>query len=808
MLLRFRSARARHLLVDASFVLMLAGAAALAACGGGTSGNGAGTLDGATDADDATTEAGDGATTDTEFELDGAPVDAAHVFDVQPSAMQILTVPAGSTSTTATLTATLDGLPVNAAWSVDRGDLGTITSTIGGVATFTAKGTTGGLVTVTAGLNGEKLQRKLFLKLTGAQDGVDATKPAQQAQVPGDVGALTAGGGVGGVGGEGLGPATDAATKTALGSPAGDGVAQGLKLLYPYDKTVWPRGMLAPLLMWDWVGGDADAIQVELTTSSGSFAWKGTFARPAILATTGGKFVRHPIPQDVWQMATDTAGGPTPSATPDTLSVAVTVARGGLAYGPVRQTWTVAPGRLSGTIYYNSYGTQLAKNYQGAVGGDKRFGGAVLSIRAGDTGPKLVAGSNSPPGTTAHDKCQTCHSVSANGARLIVQHGENYSTSSTYDLSPTGTTEHVMAAGGWFPGVSPDGSVALAPDGRLLILPDAAAAAPLPGLAAVAGNVGTPAFSPDGKLIAFNPMSGATSNPTQKLLVMAYDAAARSVSSPVTVSDDTGKPAQTRPGWPAFLPDGKSLVFHHQTVAGGDGNGEGALYTRSGAKAHLAWTGIDDATKVTPLDRLNGLDGSGASYLPKLAAPYVIACSADGQAVGGFDADHADDANLNYEPTVAPIAAGGYVWVVFTSRRMYGNEATLPPFCSDPRGVDLVSNITTKKLWVAAIDLGAAPGTDASHPAFYLPAQELLAGNSRGFWVLDPCRPDGNGCSSGDQCCNGFCEPDASGANLVCSNTPPDGHCSKLSEKCTTVADCCDPSNVCVNGFCSIKGPQ
>src|SRR6201999_1359630 len=94
-------------------------------------------------------------------------------------------------------------------------------------------------------------------------------------------------------------------------------------------------------------------------------------------------------------------------------------------------------------------------------------------------------------------------------------------------------------------------------------------------------------------------------------------------------------------------------------------------------------------------------------------------------------------------------ARGRYAWCVFRSRRMYGNEAFIPPYCSDPRGVDLVQNITTKKLWVAAIDLNGTPGNDVSHPAFYLPAQELLAGNSRAFWVLDPCRSDGASCESG-----------------------------------------------------------
>lgn len=75
--------------------------------------------------------------------------------------------------------------------------------------------------------------------------------------------------------------------------------------------------------------------------------------------------------------------------------------------------------------------------------------------------------------------------------------------------------------------------------------------------------------------------------------------------------------------------------------------------------------------------------------------------------------------------------------------------------------------VTSKKLWVAAIDINGYTDrklsasdlkrSDPSHPPFYLPAQELVAGNSRGFWVLDPCHENGQDCGSGDQCCEGFC---------------------------------------------------
>ena len=108
-----------------------------------------------------------------------------------------------------------------------------------------------------------------------------------------------------------------------------------------------------------------------------------------------------------------------------------------------------------------------------------------------------------------------------------------------------------------------------------------------------------------------------------------------------------------------------------------------------------------------------------------------------------------------------PIASGGYAWVVFTSRRMYGNVAQIGPWVSDPRHYPWQDQITDKKLWVAAVDLNGKPGTDPSHPAFYLPAQELHAGNARGYWTVEPCRGDGQGCMTGDQCCAGFCEAGA-----------------------------------------------
>jgi WD40-like Beta Propeller Repeat len=707
-------------------------------------------------------------------------------LDVTPTGLQTLLVTAGQTMPTQAYKATLNGKAINVGWGVDLGNVGTIPAGPSSSAVFAPTGSAGGLVTITAGLNGMTVQRQVMIKLSAQQNG---PTQGEQGQVPTMTSQLTSGGGVGGVGGEGLGPAvTDTPTITALGAPSGNGQAQGLTFLYPYDKTVWPRGLLAPLLMWTWSTGDADAIQIGLKTSNGSFSYTGTFGKPAILGATG-KFIRSPIPQDVWDEATNSAGG-----SASTLTVSLTVAKGGVAYGPISETWTIAPARLSGTIYYQSYGTQLALNATEAVGGNHLYGGAVLSIHVGDTGPKLTAGGNSAtPGTDDATQCRVCHSVAALGTRLVVSEGDNYSARSAYDLSPNGATEHVLTnEGPWFPGVYPDGSLMLTADGLLLPLPSDAT--PITTVGLPGGSLDMPAFSPDGTLVAFNPNLGG------QIDVMRFAAATATFSNQITVVSDTGS---VTPGWPAFFPDSKSIVFEQESAPSQiDGHGSNILWTREGAEGQLAWASVSGTASVTPLDQLNG-----KGYLPTGPTPTLSCIGDEGFEEGSSLAVHDDDVDKNYEPTVNPIASGGYAWVVFTSRRMYGTVANIPPYCSDPRGVDLIENTTPKKLWVAAVDLTQAPGTDSSHPAFYLPGQELLAGNSRGFWVLDPCQADGTSCMTGDQCCNGYCEADGDGGALVCSNMPPSSTCSMPGDKCKTSADCCDAGDVCLNGFCSQSTP-
>jgi len=158
----------------------------------------------------------------------------------------------------------------------------------------------------------------------------------------------------------------------------------------------------------------------------------------------------------------------------------------------------------------------------------------------------------------------------------------------------------------------------------------------------------------------------------------------------------------------------------------------------------------------------------------------------------------AEELHHHYYPTVAPVPAGGYFWVFFDSWRHYGNQGL------------------QRQLWGTAVDV-SADGTysaDPSHPAFYLTGQEPGTGNHRAFAALDPCMKDGDTCTSGTDCCGGFCyvtdgklEFEAAGS---CTSHPP--MCSKTNEKCTTSADCCPPEpgqqpNICIAGYCAMVQP-
>ena len=109
-------------------------------------------------------------------------------------------------------------------------------------------------------------------------------------------------------------------------------------------------------------------------------------------------------------------------------------------------------------------------------------------------------------------------------------------------------------------------------------------------------------------------------------------------------------PPSGKVAYSAFLPTSTALVFEQWTSTS-DILGDTEIFYGTPGKGFLEW--VDVASKTAhALDNLNGV-----GYLTT-------------------NSTHTDDAILNFGPTVNPVPSGGYAWVVFTSRRIYGNVAT------------------------------------------------------------------------------------------------------------------------------------
>ena len=501
------------------------------------------------------------------------------------------------------------------------------------------------------------------------------------------------------------------------------------KFLYPYDQTVFPRGILAP--------------EVHLT--QGSSAGSGFYLH--IVATdyeyegffnTSASTTQLQMSQTAWEALTNSASG-------TSVEVHVSKLYNAQKYGPIFRTWKLASGKLHGTVYYNTYDSPLA-------GGN----GAIMRVKGSSPTPEVLLGN-----------CVVCHSIAADGSTAAAASGGTFDLSGGQVNPPVVWSEFERAA---FAALFPKQGAVLVVNGA----PAPSWPPNTPGTNAMwaselrtkAGTLipdsgvegyyaQSPVFSHDGTKLAFTDRQPVSPYPSV-LAMLDYDELTQKFSNYQVLA--TPQPGRHL-SWPAFTPDGKYVVYQ-------DGVGED-LATWQGNTGKLF--AVNTQSKVvTYLGRLNGDD-----YVPAGAR----------------------DRNRNYEPTIAPIASGGYFWLMFTSRRTYGNKL-------------LGDEGSTKRLWVSAFSVNAADDTDGSHPPFYLAGQELTSGNSRGFWALDPCLADGVSCESGDECCNGFCNPTGDPPAFVCG--PPDGSCSDEFEGCTTAADCCaqSPALECIGGKCTALPPE
>jgi hypothetical protein len=137
--------------------------------------------------------------------------------------------------------------------------------------------------------------------------------------------------------------AVSSGNQGALSPPdGGAGADPSFAWEYPYDKTVFPRGLLPLTLQFAGTAFDA----AKLTITFPGMNYTGFYA-------PGASPNQIKLSAAAWTAITAAA-----QAT-SAVEVQVIKETGGLASGPIAETWTIAQGSIRGTIYYETYGSQL-----------------------------------------------------------------------------------------------------------------------------------------------------------------------------------------------------------------------------------------------------------------------------------------------------------------------------------------------------------------------------------------------------------------------------------------------------------------
>ena len=688
--------------------------------------------------------------------------------------------------TSLTFQATADGHPVSPMWSLDKGELGTI-----GVASgaFSTTGRFSGVAKVSATLGSLVANTTATIRLHVTQNGNSSF----------DAGTSEGGaglGGLGGVGGKGEGGPVGDDIKMRLqtgGAPPATETEFGW--LYPYDKTVWPRGILAPLLQWQTTH---KATSVYIHLKEDNYEFEGFYSGKAL--------VHHPINPSIWSSALTGNGG-------DPVHVELKISDGDKVYGPIKEDWLVASGVLKGTVYYNSYNTRLARAIPNAMSP-----AAALAIKPGASDPTLAL-----PGTETH--CVVCHTVSDDGSTLFAQ----LPPSPTSTIIPTArrTTSRRMAqSSGATPARRPTARPTTASSFGL----DCRRTARL-GSRARAGSItrkkdtaeirvsfgattGTPSMRrvstarsrkrsrrflarrQDGGFRLRRRHPGSRGRPgaharhhelrlRQRRCPHERSAELRHIHL-LRAETSVHEPDVTNGfvGWPGWLPDSSGIVFHN--VLSRPNAGSSPLSTWHDAKAQIWFADISGGPRPA-----QGRSSAGPQRHRSGGEQHF---AEDCRSRRRFR----NELRANDEPHPVRRLQLGRLYVA-TRLRERGQRRSVRQW----RRQGAHREEVVGRRHQSSPDTGPRP----SHPAFYLPGQELNAGNMRGFWAVEPCRADGVSCETGDECCNGFCRPDAT-SKLVCGGKPPG--CAQAYEKCSMTSDCCGAAMgyECINGFCVQPTPQ
>lgn len=500
-------------------------------------------------------------------------------------------------------------------------------------------------------------------------------------------------------------------------------------IVYPLEGAVLPQNAFPIDIQWE-NGLGSDFFKVTLSKPNANIV--------SVFKHTGSNFNNHwVVDEDAWRSIAQT--DPDDDAT---IEIERWVALNQNVYTspPVRIRFARAA--LSGSIYYWDISE-----------------GAIIRINDGSgVGEAFLP---TPPADSNGNRCVGCHSLSNNGQYMVGRLGTGDNIGAVFDVTtdltttPAPTVWPVDVNNGerwWASTWNPSDDRLLVtrtePTGGMdLIDPFTGAVVPVAQGSLPTSNVTQPAWAPDDSLVAYisNIDSWGGDMTTGDLTVLPVTGR-DSFGAPQTLVSGSipgAMPAGTSSSYPTWTPDSQYIAFAHGTGARSDRD-ESAIYMMQ-----------RDGSNVVRLDN----------------------------ACGGDRTD-------NFQPNFSAFDSGGYYWMMFLSRRDYGNAA------AGTQGAN------RQQLWVSAIRKDAAPGEDPSSVPYWLAGQRTQSMNISGFWAPRPCREDGESCSVGSECCGGSCARDPDGA-LVCSPPPPE-LCRELNETCSSTADCCveDPELVCSNNVC------
>lgn len=465
-------------------------------------------------------------------------------------------------------------------------------------------------------------------------------------------------------------------------------------LLYPYDATVFPLGLSAPLVMWS---APKTNETYKVHYEENGYVYDGYFIVPAP--------AQWRVDQSIWDHLTASNLG-------DPLKISLARFDGTNAYQSAHEAWSIAPASLRGAIYYWT-----------------TSGTGHMS--------RIHPGTGSTPEVLDNGTCMGCHAVSADGSTLVATVDDLPSTDGmpmtkkraweSFDL-PTATDRKTSTLFGGNLAVTPDGKYTVF-GSQTLHIADTAVGTEIAnsGLETVKldpnmKGLMTPVFSPDGKhFAAIEGGAAQTGTGTWyhdltggKLVMLDFNQSTVTFSNLTLLAAASAFPANERAlAYPTFTPDAQYIAFHV-----GD-------YT-TGCNA----TGCaDSATQVGEV-WLENVNGASPVKLTALATP-----------------PSPSDANLSFEPTFNPIERGNYFWVVFTSERDWGNRITGKANNGKKRlwvaAIDKTTNTVDSSH--PAFFLEGQEETTTNMRGFWALAACI------------PTKGGGS-CQAGFECCSGFCD--------------------------------------------------